>query len=429
MNKLRKTLILTVLTVLLNSPILFSQIKSGIVLDKVIARVGRMEILKSDIDARLLVAKQQNPSLDIEDKATRDKILNSVIDEKLIIEKALRDSIPVADNQITQRWKAYLRQMVAQYGSEERIEQLYGTSIAELRSKTQKQIRDMILSEGLIGSKFTDIKVNNDEVNEFFNEYKDSLPNVPTSVELFHITKNVIVKETKKADVMKMANTIRDSILNGGDFEEFAKRHSQDIYSKNDGGNLGWFESSKLFPEFVKAAAALQSGEVSLPIETPLGYHLIQTIEKTSEKLNTRHILFKIGKTDNDKAVAMDFLKKIKDSVSTKYPFEEFAKRYSDDTDTKGFGGSLGNIPLAQLPGSMAAVVSELKDGEISDPIPFQTDSYQIIYKKSTIPEHKPNLKDDFKTLEQFAKMKKKDNEMKKFISKLRKEIYWELID
>jgi len=423
-----KKIILPLLIVVLSGTLFAQTPQTGLVMDKVVARVGNMMIMQSDVNGQIAYIAQKDPSVKLEDKVLQQKVLDMMIDEKLVISKAIEDSLEVSETQINQNWEIYLQNMIQQVGSEKRIEQLYGMSIAEIRQRMKIEIRNKQLSDMVKEKEFGSLKVNHNEVEKFYNSYKDSIPDIPESIDLYHIIKKISAKESAKDDAYKLALKIRDSVLKGGDFGEFAKKYSDDVYSKTDGGNLGWFDKSKLFPEFAKGASALNTGEVSMPIETPLGYHLIQTIEKNETQLNTRHILFKIGKSDNDRIETMDFLKKLKDSVDKGASFETLARRFSDDKDTKGFGGSIGENPMESYPANIQTLLKDMKDGQVSDPLPYEEDSYQILYRKRTVKPHKANLTDDYKRIEQYALVFKQNELQKEWVKKLRKTLYWEYV-
>ena len=204
---------------------------------------------------------------------------------------------------------------------------------------------------------------------------------------MFHIVKNVSSNENKKEQTIELARLVRDSILKGElEFEIATKRYSADVATKNDGGNLGWFNKGKLVPEFENAAFRLQQGELSLPIETPFGYHIIQTLEKKESSINTRHIVFSIKTTDEDNLKAKEFLVSLKEQVENGTSFEELAKKFSDDKETKGYGGLIGKLSTNNIPANIKETLNNMKKEEVSEPLPYNADptktSYHIIYKK-----------------------------------------------
>lgn len=424
-------LVITFFTICSNNVQLLSQIKQGSSLDKVVAIVGKDLILKSEIDQNMAMIMQSNPSINFQDEAYRKKILDNLINEKLMVMKAVEDSVDVSDDEINQRWNEFLNGMIRQYGSESRVEEVIGKTINRAKYEYNDLIKQRLLVDKLTQLKFSQINVSKKEVEEFYEKYKDSIPKVAPKISLYHIVKNVKVNNDLKVKAFEKAISVRDSILNGGDFGDFAKRYSADPGSAADGGNLGWFEKGKLFPEFEKAANNLQKGEISLPIETPFGFHVIQTIDKKKDALNTKHILFKVDLSDDDTKEVINELKSLKEKFLKGEKFEDLAKDNSDDKDTKGFGGFLGKLQLEEMPPNLKEVILELDLGEVSEPIPYGGDpikpAYHIIHKKEYNPEHNISLEEDYKNIEQLTMVAKRQKLMSDWIISLRNELYWEL--
>lgn len=408
-----------------------AQLKRGSSIDRVVAVVGKELILKSEIDQNMAMLIQSDPKTDFEDTALRQKVLDNLINEKLMVLKAYEDSVDVTDEEISQRWDEFLNGMIRQYGSEKRVEDVLGKSINRAKYEYSDLIKQRLLVDKLTQIKFSNINIAKSEVEEFFETYKDSVKNVPHRYALYHIVKNVKVSSDVKKETYDLALKVRDSLLNGGNFEEFAKRYSGDPGSVEYGGNLGWFDKGKLFPEFEKAAFQLQKGETSMPIETPFGFHIIQTLDKKKDAVNTRHILFKIGLSEDNSKEAEKFLMDIKDKVKNGESFEELARKYSDDSNTKGFGGFLGKLQIEEMPADLQSVINAIEVGGVTDPIAYNVDpikpAYQIIYKKESIPEHKMNLKDDYKSIEQLAMIQKRQKLMNDWFVQLRADLFWEL--
>lgn len=408
----------------------FCQNERGTVLDKIIAVVGNEVIMQSELDAQIIILAQQDKSVNVKDPEFRKKVLDLLIDEKLIICKAIEDSIVVSDEEIQRRWDFHLQNLISYYGSEKRIEDIYNTSIAKIQIEYRDEIRKQLLSETLKRQKFGEIKANPKEVEEFYNEYKDSLPPMPEQVELYHIVKYVAPGIDSKKATYELAKKVRDSIVEGGDFASFAEKYSADPWTAKSGGELGWFIKGKLVQEFEQAAFSLQKGEISLPVETPFGYHIIQTLDKKKDSIFTRHILFKIVQSNKENDDTKAFLLSIKDSIAHGVDFETLAKKYSEEKETQGFGGKLGKMQLMKIPGNLRDLVVNLKDGEVSEPIQYSGEpkvSYHIIFRKKTIPEHKMNLDDDYEEIAQYATSRKQQKAYAEWINELRKEIYWEI--
>ncbi len=403
----------------------------GEIIDKIVAIVGDEMIMKSDVQSQVYLLAQQNPTIDPNDPKVWNFILDQLINEKLVLIKAKEDSITVSDEEVDQRWQFQLNALVERYGSEKRIEDLYGMSIARLKSEYSDEIRKFLLIEKMKEKKFGNIKVTEREVNELYEQYKDSLPTLPEQIEIYHIVKNISAPEDIWRQKYELAKRVRDSIIQTGDFVRFVKVYSDDNSTVNSGGELGWIARGNLFPEFEKAAFNLQYKEVSTPIETPLGFHIIQLLGKTKDSVLVRHILFKITPSEVEIENTKRFLDSVRNLFYNGISFEELAKKYSDELETRGAGGFLGRFPIKDLPDNIRSVIDTLPTGGVSAPVLYKThpnESYHIVYKKRIIPPHKPSPQTDYKELEQFFTAFKQNRLYLEWINELRKSIYWEIL-
>jgi len=428
MQKILFSIIAITSVLVLNFSLALAQLQERQEIDKIVAVVGDEIIMQSDINSTIAFLGSQNPKVNPNDPLLRKQVLDNLINNKLMITKAIEDSIEVLDEEVNQYLDFWIQEEVRRYGSEKRLEDVYGISIARLRYEYKDEVRKKLLAQKLQQKKFSAIVVSPREVEEFYNKFRDSVPPIPAQVELYHIVKDAKANKDAKVDTYELAKKVRDSILAGGDFAEFARRYSGDPGTKESGGELGWFDKGKLYPDFEKSAFSLQIGEVSLPIETPFGFHIIQTLEKKKDAVRTRHILFKIGQTSEDIENAKKFLADIKKRAQAGENFEELAKKFSTDKETRGFGGLIGKVPVTEIP---ADVIKQLPEGGISEPVLYQAEggktSYHILYLKRQIPEHKATLADDYKQIEKYAIMEKQQKLYEEWIQSLRKELYWEI--
>ncbi len=98
----------------------------------------------------------------------------------------------------------------------------------------------------------------------------------------------------KEKTALRKAQKLRKRLLKGADFYNTARRYSDDPGSAPLGGELGWVGWGQFVPEFEDAVAQLKPDELSEPVRTPFGYHLIQLVDRTENQFNARHILVKI---------------------------------------------------------------------------------------------------------------------------------------
>lgn len=410
---------------------LFSNLYSQEVLDKIAAVVDDEIIMKSEVDfqANMIAAQRKiNPS----DPQLRQQILNSMIEEKLVYAQALVDSITATDEEVNRQVDAQIDYFIQQYGSKERVEQIYGMSIERIKRVSRENIKKDLLVRKLQEKKFGLVEASRKEVEEFYENYKDSLGVIPERVKLYHIFKNPKASDLLKEKYRKLAESILDSIKQGADFAELAKKYSDDPGSASQGGDLGFVRRGVFYPEFEAAAFALNEGEISNVVESPVGFHIIQLLEKRGETIHTRHILIKIKPDDNTDLNIIEFLTSIRDSIiNGKGTFSVFAKKYSDDKETAQFGGLLGDLYVNQLDKNLIDIISQLKEGEISFPkrINYSNDEYgyHIVYLEKRIPQHQPDINLDYDELKNLADEYKKQKLYNEWIQELKSKIYWEV--
>ena len=411
-----------------------SDLRPGEPMDKIVAIVGNEIILQSEVVGHAVMAAQQERAsrLRPDDPRNLNRSMDVLINERLMMLKAIEDSLTVSEEEIAERMEYQIQAMSQQFGSERRIEEVYGMTMAKIRREFRDEIRKQLLSERISQQKFATMKVSSKDVQDFYKSYADSIANVPPQIELFHIVKNIDPSTQAKEKTLQLAKKIRDSLIAGGDFAAFAKRYSQDPGSAASGGDLGMVERGKFIAEFEKVAYALQIGEISQPVETPFGFHIILLLEKRENAVKTRHILLKLGQTEDDLERTKKFLDSLRTRVAKGESFEDLAKQYSDDADTKPFGGLLGRIEFSKLPPDMRAKIEKLKDGEITEPMVYNApgstkNALNIVLRKKFIPEHKISFDEDYKRLEQLAMMQKRAKFYETWMQDLRKTIYWEV--
>lgn len=176
------------------------------------------------------------------------------------------------------------------------------------------------------------------------------------------------------SDAYKKALEVRKEILKSGDFEAAAIKYSQDPSVSENKGSLGYFSVFQMVYPFEEAAYNLKVGEISMPVKTQFGYHLVKVYDKRANpgKVKVAHIYSKIPKEATEKQQADARIKideiyqLIKNGKST---FEELAKQYSDDNTSAQKGGELPWFTSGRMVPEFENVAYELKTkGDISEP-------------------------------------------------------------
>ncbi len=410
-----------------------ASVHEGDVLDRVVAIAAGEPILKSEVDAQLLMLAQQNPSIKPNDPTLRQRVLDAIINDRLMYVQAQLDSITVSDEEVNLQLDATIAQLVRQVGSEERLENIYQMPMWKIRRDGREEIRKRLMTERYRMLKLGDVKVTPREVEEFYQQYRDSLPVIGKQYELYHIVRYVSPTQDARQSAAARAKAIRDSVLQGVDFCALAARNSDDPNTRASCGDLGMRNCNDFVPEFCSACKKLQTGEISLPIETPFGFHVVRMVERTVDQIHVQHILVSVPRQESDQQRVVAELEQLRQRIERgELSFEDAARQYSDEQDTRGFGGALGKLAVNTLEPGLAQLLDTLADGSITQPLPYTTNptkqGFHIILKKRTIPPHKPTLESDYKELENFALSMKQQQLYERLVTTLRQQLHWEIL-
>lgn len=402
-------------------------------LDGVAAVVGNETILRSDIlqQIYILAQQKQNSKIDVNDKNLYQQVLNSVIDEKLVLAQAKEDSIVVNEDEVQQALDMRLSGLIQQVGSEQRLEKIYGMTMSQIKDEAKKLIQSQMLIEMMQRRKFGSIKPTEKDVQEFYNIYKDSLPNMPDQYELRQIALKIKPNAKAKEATFALAKSIIDSLKNGADFSVFAKKYSADPGSAERGGDLGFVQEGRFVKSYEDATKKLNIMEISEPVESQFGFHIIQLLDRKNNENHTRHILLKVGESVEDKKNLVDKLNGIKQRTLSGESFEKLAKELSEDEATRGTGGYMGKFTVDGITPDIRRDLATIKEGEISEPaqinISATESAYRILKFEKKIPAHKIDFKEDRNQIAKMATAYKQNKEYSKWLAELRNKIYWEI--
>ena len=413
---------------------LFSSVRlhSQEVLDRIVAIVGDHIILQSEVlqysfsmAAQMGLDLQKDPA---KAEQLRQQTLENLIIQKVMLEKARQDSVEVSDKQVDAFLEQQIEQMIQQIGSKEKLEQYFGMTLREIRREFRKDVEERLLVEALQERKAREIQITRREVEEFYETYRDSLPELKASVKIRHILRPIEASTSAEEVARRKIQEIKRRLENGESFEELARQYSQDPGSASRGGDLGMLERGDLVREFEEVAFALQPGEISDIVKTRFGFHIIKLEEKIGEKIHPKHILIRLDSSEEDERYTLQKIKLIKAKIeSGELTFEEAAAKFSKDEQTASKGGDLGwfEIDQFQIPAFKEAIEG-LKVGEISEPIKTRF-GYHIIRLDARRPARKLNIKDDWEQIENWALGIKRQRELQQWMAELKKEFYIEV--
>ncbi|MFC1528147.1 peptidylprolyl isomerase [Candidatus Neomarinimicrobiota bacterium] len=417
-------------SILLFSNIIFCQTEENKpIIDGIAVIVADNIILKSELAQIVNVtAMQQNidPNQNMElYQRLQTQVLQSLIDQKIVLQLAMRDTnIIVKDKEVDTALEAQINNILSQAGSEEKAEEMLGEPLRDFKREYWFDIRDRLYADKFQQMKLQSVTVNRTEVENFFTVYKDSLPFFPPKIKLRHNLLPLKPGEASIKATLSLLDSLRNEVYAGADFSELAKVYSQDPGSKNRGGDLGFTRRGTLVSEFEEVAFTLDIGEISKPVKTAFGYHIIQPLEKQGDKVRVRHILINPPITENDEQKVYDFAVTIKDSVKTIDDFIALAERHSVDEQTNKDGGDLGwiNPNDFSIP-EIGQVLQYLELNECSQPVKTSL-GYHLLWLEDAKEGGYPNLKTHWIDIEAMALNKKKMDWYVTFVEDAREKFY-----
>lgn len=416
---------------------LYSQNK---VVDQVIAVVGKNIIIQSEIEDQYIQLLAQGYYSDNDIKCD---ILENLLFQKLLLDQAELDSIEITTREVEYAMDNRFRQLINQFGSEEKLEEMLGKSILEMKTDLKEEMKNHLLTQKMQGKITEDIKITPAEVRNYFKKIpEDSLPVIGVEYEIEQIVRHPVISADEKAVVKEKLNGFRERIINGEKFSTLAVLYSEDPGSARKGGELGFVSRNDLVSEFAAVAFNLKTtDEVSRIVETEFGFHIIQLIEKKGELVNVRHILLSPKVAPEEMVKAKSYLDSIASLIRIDtLTFARAAEKFSDDDNSKLNGGLMVNpytmssrFTEEDLDATTRYMLKNMREGDISKPYESKDIGGKTVYKiirlRKIVPEHKVNLKDDYQKIQDIALEDKKQEAINEWIRKKQKICYIHIDD
>lgn len=409
------------------------------VIDEVVWIVGDEAILKSDVESERLNAQYEGRKLDGDPYCI---IPEELAVQKLFLHQAELDSVEVSEQEILGELERRMNYLIDQIGSKEKMEEYYNKTSTQIREMFRENIRNGMTVQKMQREIIGDIKIVPADVRRYFkNLPQDSIPFVPTQVEVQIVTLEPKIPQEEIERVKKALRDYTDQITKGEiAFSTLARLYSEDEGTRRRGGELGFMGRGQLVPEYANVAFNLQDpAKVSKIVESEFGFHIIQLIEKRGDRINTRHILLKPKVEEKDLEAAINRLDTIaKDIRNEKFTFDEAATFLSHDKDTRNNHGLMANPnsgtarfemqELAQVSQEVAKVVDGLNVGEISEPFTMINNKGKeicaIVKLKARIDGHKATITEDYQRLKSIVQAKLGDEKLQKWIKDKQKSTY-----
>ena len=351
------------------------------VVDRVVAWVGDSAILQSQIDEEIerlrLMGADQIPEAGPELDALRSQVLDSWVNLMLILVAADLDSlVQVPPEAVEEQVSAEIDRVTQRLGGQPQLQQALaqeGMTLAEYREMTRSQIAQQQTRQAFIAIRLRDASqpvLTEADILETFEAMRDNLQQRPKTITFRQVVVVPTPSDSAVTAARVLAGDLRRRIMAGEPFDSLARAHSDDPGSGALGGDLGWFRRGRMVPEFDDAVFAMIEDQVSDPVESQFGFHIIRLDRTRSVERRASHILIRpeLSAQNMEEAAAKadSVVALAREGVS----MSELFGLYSDP----GAPDSL-TVPITQLselpPGY--EVMAGAETGQVLGPITYST--------------------------------------------------------
>jgi len=379
--------------------------------DGIVAVVGDSVILQSELDAYTLMRMNalgtKPDSVDMD--ALRKKFLDELIDGKVFLVHAQKDStIGVKDQEIDEELDRQIKAILKENALtpeqlEAELQKQNNMTLAQFKAQMRKGIFEQRLKQKVIQRNQSSARMARRDVESFYAQYKDSLPDAGKSVRLAKLSMNVAPSDSVKQVAYERIRKIKERLAGGEDFVALAKQFSDDPNAES-GGDLGFIAKGTLGElTFEEKAFSVQPGRNSDVFETRLGFHIIRVDEKKDQRAHVRQILVLVQPSEAQRAAVFARLDSVRTHCTTKASFADAVKRLSSDNQSRGRGGDMGWLSVYALSSGVASAVDTLAPGAISEPVE-QDNVYSVYRVQDRAENRKYTLQDDWDELASKAR-------------------------
>ena len=410
-----------------------------VIADKIAGIVGDKIILQSDIKNSLADIARQGGTVPENGECL---LMEQAIISKVLMLQAQKDSLPVTDEEVEADLDNRIRTYINQLGSQEALEEIAGKTIYQIKDDARESVKEQKLAQAMQRKIVENVRITPIEVKAYFEKIpKDSLPFYESELEIGQIISYPKAsRELEQYIAGEMNNYKKQIEMKVTTFEQLAKKVSEDPGSRDRGGQYQINRAEKTWdPIFLATAFRLKEGEISAPVKSKFGFHIIQMVQRNGDDAIVRHILRIPPVTEEEISQARRKLDTVRSKIiAGTLGFNEAASKYSDDEAAKYTGPFITDregstfVTIDMLDKDMVGMLGKMKVGEFSQPTPFESEQgkkgVRVVYLKSRSQPHRMNLQDDYSKISNFALEEKKSKTMEKWL-KSKLPSYYVMID
>jgi len=346
--------------------------------DRIVAIVDEEPILQSDLDRELELYRMEKEysgeKVTGTDEEIRQEMLQRLIENKLIIAAAKQADMTVDDEAIDKSVEQKIQQFVEHFGSLEKLKAELlrsGMTLDDYKARMRSQLRDQQYLRLVVG-KFIrpKIEVMENEVRDYYQEHLAEMPTDPDSLTIADILVTVQPSLAVRQEVQAKVKLIQAELDKGEDFAAVAKEYSQGPAAQR-GGRIGTVARGELFDPALDAAAfSLQVGQVSEPVVSSRGVHLLRldAVEPDGRRTLSQ-IFLPIKVSQEDVEAGRLRAEAARQRVLDGEAFSLVAAEVSEDPASARNGGVLGTFALTDLSQKFQDALKDAREGEVTEPL------------------------------------------------------------
>ncbi len=371
------SLVACMAALLLSGPAVRAQTRDigvhGEMLDRIAAIVNDGLVLKSELDTQMdaVTKRLQEQKVELPSQSVlKQQVLDRLILQEIESQRAKRVGLTISDEQLNGALQEIAQRNKIPFDQLPTALEAQGVDYKQYRESMRKELTLSTLRQRDV---IAHINVTPHEMEQFLTRQQSSAANDEFNVSHILLSLPAAATTQQLDEITKKAQDIASRATKGEDFGQLAIANSNS-QTALDGGQLGWRKGTQL-PEFILALVTkMKPGEVSEPVRTPSGFHIVKLNERRNgeaqvivNQVHVRHILLKPNELDDD-ATVREKLAKLRDRIIKGEDFAGIASATSEDPGSAPDGGDLGWSGHVTFVPEFDKAIADLKPNEISEP-------------------------------------------------------------
>ncbi len=345
----------------------------GEMLDRIAAIVNDGLVLKTELDAQIdaVTKRLQEQKVAVPSQGVlKQQVLDRLILQEIEIQRAKRIGLNISDEQLNGALQEIAARNKIPFDQLPTALQAQGIDYKQYREAMR---RELTLSQLRERDVIAHIIVTPHEIEQFLSRQESAAANDQFNVSHILLSLPAAATPQQIDEITRKAHDLADRAAKGEDFGQLAIANSNS-QTALDGGQLGWRKGTQL-PQFIlDLVTKMKAGDVSEPVRTPSGFHIVKLNERRSgetqviiNQIHVRHILLKPNELDDD-ATVREKLSKLRERIMNGEDFAGIASTTSQDPGSAPDGGDLGWSGPGTFVPEFDKAIADLKDKEISEP-------------------------------------------------------------